>query len=116
MGKPADEQREKGDGMEGKMMDAISRNAVLKEIDWAIDLAMDDEMHHAMCTLGERFKELPALDVAPVVHARWRDHNCTNCFAMCVTARSPQGWLINIETPYCPHCGARMGGEENAAD
>ena len=54
--------------------DAISRSAVLKEIDCAIDLAMDDEMHHAMCTLGERFKELPALDVAPVVYCKDCSH------------------------------------------
>ena len=97
--------------------DAISRSAVLKEIDWAIDLAMDDEMHHAMCTLGERFKELPALDVEPVVHARWIysgevdengncESNCSHCDAG--DAHRPD---LKDAVPYCWQCGARMDGE-----
>lgn len=93
--------------------DAISRSAVLKEIDWAIDLAMDDEMHHAMCTLGERFKELPALDVAPVVHARWipielyGGVHAIKCSA-CNNCDNPS----KVPGRYCWQCGARMDGEE----
>ena len=122
------------------MTDAISRSAVLKEIDWAIDLAMDDEMHHAMCTLGERFKELPALDVAPVVHARWIEDGyrgipcvCSHCgeeahYKSTFVEQYGYDWNENlvlcgyseskeyIRSKSCPNCGARMDGEKNAAD
>lgn len=94
--------------------DAISRSAALKEIDWAIDLAMDDEMHHAMCTLGERFKELPALDVVPVVHGRWGEYE-THPLAHsldgfpCSVCGLHQQDICGLY--YCPNCGARMDGE-----
>lgn len=98
--------------MEGKMMDAISRSAVLKEIDWAIDLAMDDEMHHAMCTLGERFKELPALDVAPVVHARWIVKRMAgNTIALQCSACENYDNPSKVRGNFCWNCGARVDGE-----
>lgn len=64
------------------MTDLISRIAALKEIDWAINLAMDDEMHYAMCTLGERIEELPALDAVPVVR-------CKDCCYLAKDGKSP---------------------------
>lgn len=52
-----------------------------------------------------------AEDVAPVVHGRWDDHHCTACGCQAVTFKSPSGETIHIETPYCPHCGAKMDGD-----
>jgi hypothetical protein len=57
----------------------------------------------------------PAADVAPVVHARWKDNHCTACGMM------PMGeelWdscefappKFEFFMDYCPHCGARMDG------
>jgi hypothetical protein len=51
------------------------------------------------------------IDAVPVVHAMWKDHHCSNCWAMCVTAKTPQDFVINVETPYCPNCGAKMDGD-----
>ena len=69
------------------------------------------------------FNELPAVDVAPVVHGRWYDVNfyehderavatCSHCRVRGAvrTKRTEYGfWVIN--SPMCPNCGARMDGE-----
>nr|DAH26599.1 MAG TPA: PROTEIN/RNA Complex, archaeal, ribosomal, 50S, protein.0A [Caudoviricetes sp.] len=48
-------------------------------------------------------KAQPAADVAPVVHGRWikgsSNPYCSECFVEC-----------RDETPFCPNCGAKMGG------
>lgn len=49
---------------------AISRSAALSMMDEYIDMAQDDEMHHAMCVVAEGLAELPVLDVAPVVRCK----------------------------------------------
>lgn len=63
----------------------------------------------------DRVKEIPAADVAPVVHARWKDNHCTACGMM------PMGeelWdscefappKFEFFMDYCPSYGARMDG------
>ena len=58
---------------------------------------------------------LPAEDVTPVVHARWKSYHdyftkkhigwiCTNCSGV-------QMNLINGDSEFCPRCGAWMDGE-----
>jgi hypothetical protein len=92
------------------MMDAISRSAVLEDI-YEMDISDCTDVEDIIDKAYAMVAYAPALDVAPVVHARWKDHHCTNCFAMCVTAKTPQDFVLNVETPYCPNCGARMDGE-----
>lgn len=56
--------------------------------------------------------KVPTADVAPVVHAKWKDGTCTNC-----ECGLRETWFdepisyANIK--YCPYCGARMdkGGD-----
>lgn len=53
-------------------------------------------------------EEIPAADVAPVVHARWNDNGrCTNC-----GCHAPFWCMANTyhESPFCFECGARMEG------
>ena len=66
----------------------------------------------------EYAENLPAADVAPVVHGRWIDNHCTVCGMM------PMGdemWknhdceppLFERFMDYCPICGAKMDGGED---
>lgn len=62
----------------------------------------------------EYVENLPAADVAPVVHARWRKSGplleCQSCGEIYSRLGGNAGKLWN----YCPHCGAKMdGGAEN---
>ncbi|MEE0408407.1 MAG: hypothetical protein UDO37_06430 [Oscillospiraceae bacterium] len=59
--------------------------------------------------------EIPAADVAPVVHGRWvcvhkidpiSGYRCSKC-------RRIVGFDL---TPYCPNCGAKMDGGDSDAD
>lgn len=53
-------------------------------------------------------REIPPADVAPVVQARWVEDKCA--FMHCSRCGYENDW--EWETPYCPHCGARMIGED----
>ena len=56
---------------------------------------------------------LPAADVAPVRHGRWKCHG--DCG---VTECSVCGWSIEEyvgDYAYCPNCGAKMDGGKNDA-
>lgn len=64
-------------------------------------------------------KEPPAADVAPVVHGRWilqendigfKMYECNNC-------KEDEYWKTRCcfgDEPFCPNCGARMDGGEEA--
>lgn len=110
--------------MEGKMMDAISRSAVLEELykfqlsddcmehEWAIQ-AEDDVAKYTL----KAIKNAPALDVATVVHARWiysgeldEDGNCEANCSHCGAWDKHRADLKDA-VPFCWKCGARMDGE-----
>lgn len=62
----------------------------------------------------ERFERLPAVDAAPVVHARWIDHKdehqCTACKEFTVV--DAYVWM-QLRYDFCPYCGARIDGEDS---
>lgn len=70
-----------------------------------LDDAYEQGWHDALCCL----EHIPAADVAPVRHGRWRFHG--DCG---VTECSVCGWSIEEyvgDYAYCPNCGARMDKE-----
>lgn len=76
------------------MDEYIKREAV-------IDLITRRYENPEICT--QEINSIPAADVAPVVHGRWikgsSNPYCSECFVEC-----------RDETPFCPNCGAKMGG------
>ena len=66
-------------------------------------------------------RELPAADVAEVVHGRWILHHtatgnpyteCSNCCTN-VAVKTDKGTFAKLDmrgVPYCPNCGAKMDG------
>ena len=69
----------------------------------------------AICIASE-IADIPAADVAPVVHGRWEqdadgDWYCTNCDE--VVAICESGRERTYRKPYCPNCGAKMDGGDN---
>jgi hypothetical protein len=54
---------------------------------------------------------IPAADVAPVVHGRWKlldsgNGVCSICH--CITVHV---WDFDSSLNYCPHCGTKMDGK-----
>lgn len=74
------------------------------------------EAHHyvgeCLRDCKEALYELPAADVAPVVHAQWIEDES----GIIICPKCKRGYnLIAKFTNYCPACGAKMdGGDSNA--
>lgn len=94
---------------------AISRSAALSMMDEYIDLARDEELHHAMCVVAAGLAELPALDVAPVVHAHWIKTFGSDGFVSTLRCSKCGNSENSTYIPgnFCWFCGARMDGEED---
>lgn len=94
------------------MAEYIERDAVLKKAQLACRIALlDEDPEQCDTDFSDDFAvsvddivEIPAADVAPVVHGRWDSVGgiitCSEC------ERSFN--LVPIFTHYCPNCGARM--------
>lgn len=80
--------------------------------------ALRDKLAYSVCgpllpsqahLIAKIISDIPAADVAPVVHGEWvdaRDDTYDYICSLCDT-RFP-AWLEDWD--YCPNCGARMNG------
>lgn len=64
-------------------------------------------------TCRSEIEDIPAADVAPVVHGRWVygedvDIQCSVCGADAFT----EGDYRQVKSRYCPNCGAKMDLED----
>ena len=100
------------------MSDYISRSALLEK-SYAID-EYDLESGDYVYVVDEAdIKSAPAVEVRPVVHARWIFVNekcgCSEC-RKCLSYDG-NGIILDLShLPYCPHCGAIMDLEEEGTD
>lgn len=64
--------------------------------------------------IAEEISQLPAADVAPVVHGRWIEDGS----GIIICQECKRGYnLIAKYTHYCPNCGAKMdGGDDHEVD
>lgn len=95
--------------------DLISREALINDLSYcAPELFFDKDY------LVAKIMKQPAVDAAPVVHARWikmtgmmppeyhGHYMCSNCEWHMKGLRN--SWTREEELSYCPGCGARMDG------
>ena len=94
----------------------IERDSAIKAI-----LGQTPEPHYPEWYYRD-IKEIPAADVAPVVHARWiteentegytGDPQCTACKGI-LDDEAVYGHTPGVDSFfYCPLCGAKMDGKE----
>lgn len=79
----------------------------------------------AIDTAIEELEEIPAADVAPVVHGRWKFsekletldmtiYECSACGGQLLPSKAEKSeWSKNPRYAYCSYCGARMDGDKN---
>ena len=84
------------------------------------------EMSEAMCGTNYQqwaidvIKRQPTADVAEVKHGEWIDGRCTNCnYKTDIEQIGFKCWGDGVhvkykETNFCPNCGAKMDGKEQA--
>ena len=62
----------------------------------------------------QSISDMPAADVAPVVHARWiEDHDYLKCPECGVMVKRDFTFFDIGDWNYCPHCGAKMDEKED---
>ena len=94
------------------MSDYISRDVAIIEF-------IDNDLDHIQAPNGKEavqiLSDIPAADVAPVVHAYWipqkENHEFKEVWMKCSACGYPVSrWTGN--TNFCPNCGAKMDGKE----
>lgn len=112
------------------MAEYINRESIMKfpiRKDHCDKEHANDHFINGIESVLEYAENLPAADVAPVVHGRWEkaqdmrrmdghiyDYRCSLCDSL-----AEKGVYNNYDrlTNYCPNCGAKMdGGDGDAAD
>lgn len=87
--------------------DYITRNEAIR----ALQINLGD-----YCSARRALCEIPAADVAPVVHGRWDGNTCTACklpwnYQM---VQDADDWGYFDPMPdYCPNCGAIMDRKDD---
>ena len=98
------------------MDDLISRAAAIEylmtNMGWRDEDGYEvDDADEKCAIITDLVNGIPAVDAAPVVHARWVKRKSWNK-AVC----SCCSFENDILTKYCPNCGAKMDGERRESE
>lgn len=91
-----------------RLKQAIAADALIALSDWDSSL---------MDLIMLELEEIPAVDVAPVVHGKWITRSDKGVISMTHPYMCSRCWRVEMnKEPYC-NCGAKMdGGADNATD
>jgi len=94
------------------MTEYISKQAAIIEM-------MDNDVDHTQGTDGREIvqilEDIPAADVAPVIHSRWVLGGYDDMYYVCEKCGHKQSeYYAKPTANFCPNCGAKMDarGEE----
>ena len=62
------------------------------------------------CRIVQLIEDIPAADVAPVVHGRWDNWGGEPLWQQCSACHYRIQYSYSKDCNYCPNCGARMQG------
>jgi hypothetical protein len=62
--------------------------------------------------LSLELASIQTADVSPIVRGEWVWQEDTLVCSICERPAPTEGEYVQVETPYCPQCGARMEVEE----
>ena len=94
------------------MVEYIDKDNALLQLTGS-NLPKDRDSYIAL--VEKRLQDIPAADVAPIIHAEWSHQHddyfdwweCTNCgYGEEGEMQFTEG--VDVRTNYCPHCGAKM--------
>lgn len=95
------------------MAEYIDRGTAIAKLT-ALEL---DKPNATMTSAKRLLADMPAADVAPVVHGRWemkqtgrRTDTGVEYKAYCTACNEPNK---QYQPPFCPHCGAKMDGGDD---
>ena len=91
------------------MAEYIEREELL-ELYRMDDPVLNENGHVPLSVIRQNIMDIPAADVAPVRHGRWKCNKpCPVCGGDRFEGLDADIWA-DWEPPYCPNCGAKMDG------
>lgn len=89
----------------------IDRDATVESLNALKPFLRDRGQVQLLRRIMNHIGKIPVADVVPVVHGQWLDDQyfwrCSACLEWLEVAQG------TADMNYCPHCGARMDGEDN---
>lgn len=97
-----------------KLLELLENRKIQYPIETWQKCGFEGGWHDAIDEIEDDIKSIPAADVAPVVHGKWKhvagmNSKCSECghyFPVIEFEKRP------FDINYCPNCGAKMDGKD----